>query len=127
MMSELEGDKVYHPGSHDWTIIETEDFYKSVNSPLGRTMFVIPVKSLSDAVKYTDNYTMVAAFSDRRDIDRYRDTLARQGVDRITELGRMGLFPPGMPHEGRYDLQRLVKFVSIDAPSDIKVPAGIHI
>ncbi len=127
MMSELEGDTVHHPGSHDWTIIETDNFLKTANSPLGRTMFVIPVKSLDDAVKYTDNYTMVAAFSDRDDIDRYKDTLARQGVDRITDLGRMGLFPPGMPHEGRYDLQRLVKFVSIDAPSPLMMPNGIHI
>lgn len=114
MMHELGGNKVYHPGSHDWTIIVTRDLSATAQSPLGRTLFVIPVRSLGDAVKYADAYTMVAAFSERADLEKYRDALARQGVDRLTETGRMGLLPAGMPHEGRYDLSRLVRFVSTD-------------
>ena len=124
MMSELEGDRVYHPGNHDWTIIVTENFAKTASSPLGRTMFIIPVKSLKDAVEYIDEYTMVAAFSDRDDIETYKDDVAKRGADRISEIGKMGLFPPGMPHEGRYDLARLVKFVSIDAPWPAIVETG---
>ena len=114
MMHELSGNKVYHPGNHEWTIIITDDFSGTAQSPLGRTLFVIPVKSLKDAVKYADAYTMVAAFSDRENLEKYRDILAIQGVDRLTYLGRMGRLPAGMPHEGRYDLTRLVKFVSTD-------------
>ena len=114
MMQELSGNKVYHPGSHDWTIIVTNDFISTAQSPLGRTLFVISVKSLGDAVKYADHYTMVAAFSDREDLNKYRDELAMQGVDRLTDVGRMGLLPADTPHEGRYDLSRLVKFVSTD-------------
>ena len=114
MMHELSGNKVYHPGNHDWTLIVTNDFTATAQSPLGRTLFVIPVKSLGDAVKYADPYTMVAAFSDRNDLNKYRDELAMQGVDRLTEVGRMGLLPADTPHEGRYDLSRLVKFVSTD-------------
>ncbi|NPA36536.1 MAG: hypothetical protein GXO47_06780 [Chlorobi bacterium] len=114
MMHELSGNKVYHPGSHDWTLIVTKDFTATAQSPLGRTLFVIPVDSLGDAVKYADHYTMVAAFSDREDLNKYRDELAMQGVDRLTDVGRMGLLPADTPHEGRYDLSRLVKFVSTD-------------
>ncbi len=114
MMQELSGNKVYHPGNHDWTIIVTNDFVSTAQSPLGRTLFVIPVNSLSDAVKYADKYTMVAAFSDRDNLNKYRNELAMQGVDRLTDVGRMGLLPADTPHEGRYDLSRLVKFVSTD-------------
>jgi long-chain-fatty-acyl-CoA reductase len=114
MMNELNGNKVYHPGNNNWTLIVTEEFSQTALSPLGRTLFIIPVKSLEDAVGFTDSYTMVAAFSDRTDLEKYRDRLAANGVDRLTGLGRMGLLPPGMPHEGRYDLTRLVKFVSTD-------------
>ncbi len=114
MMHELSGNRVYHPGNHDWTIIVTGDFINTAQSPLGRTLFVIPVESLRDAVKYADAYTMVAAFSERSDLEKYRDSLSMQGVDRLTDIGRMGLLPAGMPHEGRYDLTRLVKFVSTD-------------
>ena len=114
MMHELSGNKIYHPGNHDWTIIVTNDFINTAQSPLGRTLFVIPVASLDDAVKHADAYTMVAAFSERSDLEKYRDILSMQGVDRLTDIGRMGLLPADMPHEGRYDLTRLVKFVSTD-------------
>ncbi len=114
MMHELSGNRIYHPGNHDWTIIVTKDFIDTAQSPLGRTLFVIPVDSLGDAVKYADKFTMVAAFSDRDDLKKYRDELAMQGVDRMTDVGRMGLLPADTPHEGRYDLSRLVKFVSTD-------------
>jgi long-chain-fatty-acyl-CoA reductase len=114
MMQELSGNKVYHPGNHDWTLVVTKDFMSTAQSPLGRTLFIIPVDSLGDAVKYADPYTMVAAFSDRDDLLKYRNELARRGVDRLTDVGRMGLLPADTPHEGRYDLSRLVKFVSTD-------------
>ena len=114
MMFELSGNKVYHPGNHDWTIIVIDNLSAMGESPLGRTLFVVPVDSLKDAVGYVDKYTMVAAFSDRNDLVKYRDSIAMQGVDRLTEVGHMGHLPAGMPHEGRYDLTRLVKFVSVD-------------
>jgi long-chain-fatty-acyl-CoA reductase len=117
-MAELMGERVFHPGSTAWTLIVTDNFERTATNPLGRTLWVLPVNTLDDAVQRADSWTMVAAFSDRSDLETHRDTLAALGVDRLTTVGRMGLLPPGTPHEGRYDLTRLVKFVSTDLPAE---------
>ena len=113
-MAELMGETVLHPGTTAWTLIVTEDFTRTATNPLGRTLWVLPASSMEEAVSHVDNLTMVAAFSRREDMEQHRDFLAGRGVDRMTTLGNMGLLPPGTPHEGRYDLTRLVKFVSAD-------------
>ena len=113
-MAELLGEEVFHPGSTAWTLIVTRDFSRTPSNPLGRTLWIIPVNGLGEAIARVDRYTMVFGFSDRTDLETCRDQLAVLGVDRLTILGRMGLLPAGTPHEGRYDLTRLVKFVSAD-------------
>ncbi|MCK5248641.1 MAG: hypothetical protein KAJ98_01660, partial [Spirochaetaceae bacterium] len=122
-MAELMGEEVFHPGSTAWTLIVTNDFTRTATNPLGRTLWILPVDSVSEAVNHADSWTMVAAFSLRADLEAHRDFLAARGVDRLTILGNMGLLPPGTPHEGRYDLTRMVKFVSADLTPE-PMPAG---
>jgi hypothetical protein len=117
-MAELMGETVLHPGSTAWTLIVTEDYTRTASNPLGRTLWILPASSMKEAVEHVDNLTMVAAFSRREDMDAHRDFLAARGVDRMTTVGNMGLLPPGTPHEGRYDLTRMVKFVSADLYPD---------
>ena len=117
-MAELMGETVLHPGSTAWTLIVTEDYTRTASNPLGRTLWILPASSMKEAVEHVDNLTMVAAFSRREDMDAHRDFLASRGVDRMTTVGNMGLLPPGTPHEGRYDLTRMVKFVSADLYPD---------
>jgi long-chain-fatty-acyl-CoA reductase len=113
-MSLFRGDKVYRPDSTEWTIILTNDFGRTTEHPLSRTLYVIQVNDLKEAVKFADPLTMVIGFSSSKRIEELRDELALRGVDRITEVGRMGYFPVGFPHEGRFDLSNLVRWVSRD-------------
>lgn len=128
-MAELMGEEVFHPGSTAWTLIVTDDFTRTASNPLGRTLWILPVDSMREAVSHADSWTMVAAFSLRADLEAHRDFLAARGVDRLTTLGHMGLLPPGTPHEGRYDLTRMVKFVSADlAPEPVMaIPAEARV
>ncbi len=114
MMSEFRGDGVYHPGTNEWSIILTDDFGRTIETPLSRTLYVLRVESLEDAAGFADPFTMVIGFSSRRRMDELKDRLALLGVDRLTRLGNMGLIPPGFPHEGRYDCARLVRWVGAD-------------
>jgi long-chain-fatty-acyl-CoA reductase len=114
MMSELRGDRVHHPGTTEWTIIVTGEFARTAETPLSRTLYVIEVDDLEDAVEFTDPLTMVIGFSSSGRLEELRDRLALRGVDRLTRVGNMGLIPPGFPHECRYDLTRLVRWVGID-------------
>jgi len=123
-MAELMGETVLHPGSTAWTLIVTEDYTRTASNLLGRTLWILPAATMKEAVDHVDDLTMVAAFSRRVDMDAYRDFLAGRGVDRMTTVGNMGLLPPGTPHEGRYDLTRMVKFISADLYPDPGEPGN---
>ena len=109
-MAELRGDKVLRPKSNAWTVVLTG----TAETPLSRTLFVLEVDDLAQAVAKADPYTMVVGFSSRERRDQLRDALARRGVDRLSLIGCMGLPPPGSPHECRFDLTQLVRFVGCD-------------
>ena len=114
LMATFRGDRVYHPGTTEWTIILTKKFEHTLNHPLSRTLFVIEVKDLRDALRYVDPSVMVVAFSSKSRMDELKDEVTLRGADRVTLVGRMGYFPTGSPHEGRYDLSNLVRWVSRD-------------
>jgi long-chain-fatty-acyl-CoA reductase len=114
MMSELRGDRVYHPGTTEWTVIVTGEFARTAETPLSRTLYVIEVDDLKEAVEFVDPLTMVIGFSSSGKLEELKDRLALRGVDRLTRVGNMGLIPPGFPHECRYDLTRLVRWVGAD-------------
>jgi long-chain-fatty-acyl-CoA reductase len=114
MMSELRGDKVYHPQTNEWSIIVTGDFARTMETPLSRTLYVLEVDELDEAVRFADKFTMVIGFSSSKKLEALKDKLSLRGVDRFTRVGHMGLIPPGFPHEGRYDLTRLVRWVGAD-------------
>ena len=115
-MAELQGDTVLRGETGGWTLILTEDLARAAAtvSPLARTLLVVEVDDLAEAARLADSTTMVIGFSSRRQLEQLRDGLALRGVDRLTLVGRMGLPPPGFPHEARYDLTRLVRWVGCD-------------
>lgn len=49
------------------------------------------------------------------EVMRVSEVLSKLGVTRITDLGEIGLGTPTAPHEGEYQLRRLVKFVSLES------------
>ncbi|MDT5051599.1 MAG: hypothetical protein QOG75_7527 [Mycobacterium sp.] len=79
--------------------------------PIGKTVNVIPVASLEDAVRYVTVATQTVGVypSDRKTV--LRDALGGAGAQRIVPLGHGVDFAEGLPHDGIYPLQRLVRWV----------------
>ena len=81
-----------------------------------RTVNVIPVEHLEDAVPYANIATqMVGIYPEHRKLD-LRDGLANFGAQTITCLGEAAATAPGMPHDGTYELNRLVRWVADRGP-----------
>lgn len=88
------------------------DFY-----PDCRTVNVVPVDSLADAVRYANVATQtVGIFPAERKVE-LRDRLADHGVQYVGCLGEVMDLPPGLPHDGAYELNRLVRWVADMGPS----------
>ncbi|RLF60296.1 MAG: hypothetical protein DRN25_03045 [Thermoplasmata archaeon] len=114
MMARFRGDKVFHPSTTEWTVILTKDFENTKNHPLSRTLYVVEVENLKEAVKYIDRSVMVVAFSSYERLEELKEDVFLRGADRVTMVGRMGYFPLGHPQEGKRNLSQLVKWVGAD-------------
>ncbi len=114
MMARFRGERVFHPDTTEWTIILTKNFESTKDHPLSRTLYVMEVNDLKEAVKYLDKSTMVVAFSSHKRLEELKEDVLLKGVDRVTMVGRMGYFPLGYPQEGKRNLPQLVKWVSAD-------------
>lgn len=83
--------------------------------PIAKTVNVVPVSSLTEAVgRATVATQTVGVFPAARKAD-LRDALAGAGVQRVVTLGNaIGLATSGqgLPHDGSFPLQRLVRWVS---------------
>ena len=80
--------------------------------PTGKTVNVVQVPSLDNALKHVNVATQtvgVYPFSRKAEL---RDRLATAGVQRITRLGEAGSPPNGNPHDAMYPLQRFVHWMS---------------
>ena len=89
--------------------------------PLGffpdcRTVNVVPVASLSDAVRYANVATQTVGVYPSARKAELRDRLADQGVQYVGCLGHVMDLPPGLPHDGTYELNRLVRWVADMGP-----------
>jgi long-chain-fatty-acyl-CoA reductase len=112
MYSKFRGHKVFHPDKTDWTVIITKNVEElPVSHPMGRTIFLIPVKDIRESLKYIGSETQVVAVEPFDRGIELREALTGRGVDRVTRLGKMGYFAVGAPHEGTYPLSRMVRWV----------------
>ena len=109
--SKFRGHKVLASEKTEWTIIIVNNLEEIKTHPLGRTIFLVPVKNMKDAVDYIGPETQVVAIEPFDKAIEIRDELTLKGVDRITHLGKMGYFAVGAPHEGMYPLSRMVRWV----------------
>lgn len=83
--------------------------------PIAKTVNVIPVPSLREAVRYASVATQTVGVYPRERKAELRDALSSQGMQRIVTLGgAIGLAtsPEGLPHDGFFALQRLMKWIS---------------
>ncbi len=103
-----------------WTVVvESDPGFKL--SPLFRTVYVKSVADLADCTVQLAPYAAylqsvgLAAPPDR--LLKLSDALCGAGVLRVTPLGGMSGGHAGEPHDGALALQKLVKWVSLDAPA----------
>ncbi len=87
---------------------EPVDFY-----PTGKTVNVVMVNDLSEALRYVNLSTQtVGVYPASRRIE-LRDELASAGTQRVIALGSVDAgSTPGMPHDGFFPLNRMVRWVS---------------
>jgi len=80
--------------------------------PTGKTVNVVQVASLDQALKHVNVATQtVGVYPFSRKIG-LRNRLATAGVQRVTRLGEAGAPPNGNPHDAMYPLQRFVHWMS---------------
>ena len=116
MYSKFRGHKVHTSSRTEWTIIVAQSIEDLPTHPLGRTIFIIPVKDLAESLNYIGPETQVVAIEPYSRAVDLREELTMKGVDRITRLGKMGYFAVGSPHEGMYPLSRMVRWVKMRQP-----------
>lgn len=105
------GHELIHSDKFDYAIIIIENIGQAKNHPLGRTLFIIPIKDLKDSFSLIGSETQVVAIEPFLRAYEFREELTRKGVDRITHLGKMPNFAAGSPHDGIYPISRLVRWV----------------
>jgi hypothetical protein len=76
--------------------------------PDGKTVNVIPVKSLSDAVRYVSSATQTVGIFPRERKTALRNGLASAGAQRVVTLGGAGGLALGLPQDAMYPLHRFV-------------------
>ena len=106
------------PGSLDWTVIHEHDMDFRV-SPLNRTVYVKGYSHwnrLLEEVERQRGYVQTVGLAGiPAEVRSMATDLVRAGVDRVTQVGRMGVGKPGSPHDGRWQLQNLVRQVCIES------------
>jgi hypothetical protein len=80
--------------------------------PINKTVNVVCVPSLDDAVKYVNVATQTVGFYPFNRIADYRDRLASGGAQRIVHLGEAGPSTIGNPHDAMYPLHRFVHWMA---------------
>ncbi len=80
--------------------------------PIGRTVNVIPVADLRDAMRYVNVSTATAGVYPASRKPELRDLLGRAGAQRLVTLGGLHSHSSlGRPHDGFYPLHRLVRWL----------------
>ena len=117
----LLGDKVYRSSGAKWTVILTRNPNRMILNPLSRTVFVVPINKLEDAIDYVDSKVMAVGLSSNEGIERLKNKLSAKGVERISYIGKLSYPPIGFTSSWEYPITRLVRLVTRDLSiSDLK-------
>ena len=80
--------------------------------PINKTVNVVCVPSLDEAVKHVNVATQTVGFYPFNRMADYRDRLASGGAQRIVRLGEAGPSTIGNPHDAMYPLHRFVHWMA---------------
>jgi long-chain-fatty-acyl-CoA reductase len=113
-------DVIHSPGS-EWTIVVCPaETSLTEEHPLGRTLFVHPVESLRDAIRYVTRDVQTVGVSPWKRGFELASELTRAGALRITEIGLASRPRPGFVHDGMHPLRRMVNYVCVERGLDYK-------
>jgi hypothetical protein len=82
--------------------------------PSGKTVNVVQVPSLWDALEYVNVATQTIGIYPGERGHEMRDALAARGMQRVVPLGEVIQVAPGFPHDGFKPLHRFVKWLVDD-------------
>jgi len=102
--------------SDAWSIVDIDSRLAEPHC-LGRTIYLQKIAQPEAVYPYIDKSVQTVGIYPHGLGERLRDELARRGVSRIVEVGSHNVFRLGGSHDGLLPMQRLVRFVSQEAPS----------
>jgi long-chain-fatty-acyl-CoA reductase len=127
-----EGWDVRSSDGTDWTVVVTDGPIRVREHPLSRFVYVHPVANVEAALPLLDRDVQTVSLAPWSRLWEVADDLARSGVARIVQPGRMTRFRPGFTHDGMHPMRRMVRWVGIErgieslyqlgraAPSDLE-------
>ncbi|KXB05889.1 hypothetical protein AKJ52_02860, partial [candidate division MSBL1 archaeon SCGC-AAA382C18] len=83
------------------------------NHPLGRTLYVIEVENLNEALEYVDESVQTVGVSSEKRKEELKEKFTLLGVDRVTDIGKMGSPHLSAPQDGAYTISRMGRWVSV--------------
>ncbi|PJZ70581.1 long-chain-fatty-acyl-CoA reductase [Leptospira perolatii] len=122
---EFFGGKILYSEDHSWQVILSSPG-KTYRHPGARTAFVHKIDSIEQVLSFVDSSVQTVAVYPMEIVKHFRDSLGRLGISRVVECGSSGMYRLGASHDGMYPLARLVRFVSMEAPSEV-YPKGMTI
>ena len=108
-----------------WTLIADEAAHSTAHC-LGRTLYVQKISDIREALGQIDKNVQTVGVMPPSSVTKVRDDLAGKGVSRIVELGLSNVFRVGGSHDGIYPMQRLVRWVNHELPSEDMIK-GINV
>jgi phenylacetate-coenzyme A ligase PaaK-like adenylate-forming protein len=120
---ELSGQErgLFREGDLSWTLLWREKAER-LGSPLNRTLVIHPYQEWEQVLQALTprraELQTAAIGGTPREIRQLSAALTALGVTRITELGKMHLGKPGSPHDGSFELGRLVRWVAIESVAE---------
>ena len=91
--------------------------------PNGKVVNVVAVPALEEALGYVTVATQTIGIYPRSRGPELRDALASRGMQRLVALGEVATKVPGVPHDGFFPLQRLVRWL-VDDTGAAGPPSG---
>lgn len=104
-------------GNTNWTVIyEKSPAYRL--SPLNRTIYIKSFHNLEEILGPMDGFggylQTAGILASPKETTAIAKRLVSFGCTRITEIGQMGEGKIGAPHDGTYQFEQLIKWVSIE-------------
>lgn len=106
--------EVLSPKNTSWTIIKCNTPKDISEHPLGRTIYIIPVKNINECLSYVNEKTQTITISPWVRNVEIRDEATLKGASKITEIGLAEWQRVGVPHDNIFPLHKMVRWVGVE-------------